>query len=105
MWDDARCILRQNVYTLHKANNKDDNNNVIKKEAEKIFKDKDRTTEIQRMCNVKIKVVPAIIEITGIISKHFRKYLSNIPGKRDTKEVQKNSESSHVKVKKVHYGK
>ena len=32
--------------------------NVIKKEAEKILKYKDLTIEIQRMCNVKTKVIP-----------------------------------------------
>ena len=35
--------------------------NVIKKEAEKILKYKDLTTEIQHMWNVKIKVIPVII--------------------------------------------
>jgi len=63
--------------------------NVIKKEAEKILKYKDLTTEIQRMWNVKIKVIPVIIGATGTISKPFRKYLSNIPGKHEIKELQK----------------
>jgi hypothetical protein len=43
--------------------------NVIKKEAEKIIKYKDHTTEIQRMWNVKTKVIPVIIGATGTISK------------------------------------
>ena len=47
---------------------------VIKKEAEKILKYKDLTTEIQRMCNVKTKVIPVIIGASGTISKSFRKY-------------------------------
>ena len=53
--------------------------NVIKKEAEKILKYKDLTIEIQRMWNVKTKVIPVIIGATGTISKSFRKYVSNIP--------------------------
>jgi hypothetical protein len=63
--------------------------NVIKKEAEKILKYKDLTIEIQCMLNVKIKVIPVIIGATGTISKSFRKYVSNIPGKHGVKELQK----------------
>jgi len=63
--------------------------NVIKKEAEKIIKYKDLTIEIQRMWNVKTKVIPVIIGATGAISKSLRKYVSNIPGKHEVKELQK----------------
>ena len=62
---------------------------MIKKEAEKILKYKDLTIEIQRMWNVKTKVIPVIIGATGTISKAFRKYVSNIPGKHEVKELQK----------------
>ena len=62
---------------------------MIKKEAEKILKYKDLTVEIQRMWNVKTKVIPVIIGATGTISKTFRKYVSNIPGKHEVKELQK----------------
>jgi hypothetical protein len=62
--------------------------NVIKKEAEKIPKYKYLTIEIQRMWNVKTKVIPVIIGATGPISKSFRKYLSTIPGKHEVKELQ-----------------
>jgi len=61
---------------------------VIKKEAEKILKYKDLTIEIQRMWNVKKKVIPVIIGTTGTIAKSFRKYVSSIPGKREVKELQ-----------------
>ena len=64
---------------------------VIKKEAEKILKYKDLTIEIQRMWNVKAKVIPIIIGATGTISKTFRKYVSNIPGNHEVKELQKSA--------------
>ena len=63
--------------------------NVIKKGAEKILKYKDLTIEIQRMWNVKTKVIPVIIRVIGTISKSFRKYVSNIPGNHEVKELQK----------------
>jgi len=63
--------------------------NVIKRGAKKILKYKDLTTEIQRMWNVKTKVIPVIIGATGTISKSFIKYVSNIPGKHEVKELQK----------------
>jgi len=63
--------------------------NVIKKVAEKILKYKDLKIEIQRMWNVKTKVMPVIIGASGTISKIFRKYVSNIPGNHEVKELQK----------------
>jgi hypothetical protein len=63
--------------------------NVIKKEAEKILKYKDFIKEIQHMCNVKAKVIPVLIGATGTISKSLGRYLSNIPGKYEIKEMQK----------------
>jgi hypothetical protein len=63
--------------------------NVIKKEAEKILKYKDLTIEIQRMWTVKARVIPVVTGATGTISKSFRKYVSNIQGNHDVKELQK----------------
>ena len=60
--------------------------NVIEKEAEKILKYKDLTIE---MWNVETKVIPVIKGVTETISKSFRKYASNIPGKHEVKELQK----------------
>jgi hypothetical protein len=62
---------------------------VIKKEAEKILKYKDLTVEIQRMWNVKAKVIPVTIGTSGTISKSFGKYVSDIPGNNDVRELQK----------------
>ena len=63
--------------------------NVIKKEADKVLKYKDLTIETQCMWNVKTKVIPVIIGATGTLSKSFRKYVSNVPGKYEVKELQK----------------
>jgi hypothetical protein len=47
--------------------------NVIKKEAENILKYKDLTTEIQRMWNVKARVISVIIGASGTVSKSLKK--------------------------------
>jgi hypothetical protein len=72
--------------------------NVIKKEAEKIRKYKDLTIEIQRMWNVKTKVIPVITGAIGTIPKSFRRYVSNIPGNREVKELQKTAilDTAHI---------
>jgi len=41
------------------------------------------------MWNVKTKVIPVIIGATVTISKAFRKYMSNIPGGHEVKQLQK----------------
>jgi hypothetical protein len=41
------------------------------------------------MLNVKTKAISVIIGTTGTISKSFRKYVSNIPGSHEVKELQK----------------
>ena len=51
--------------------------------------DDDNNNNKQRMWNVKTKVIPVIIGATGTISKRFRKYVSNIPGNHEVKELQK----------------
>jgi hypothetical protein len=63
--------------------------NLIKKEAAKILKYKDLIIEIQRMWNVRTNVIPIVIGATGTISESFRKYLSNVLGIHEVKELQK----------------
>jgi hypothetical protein len=46
---------------------------VIQKEAD-VLNYKDLTIEIQRIWNVKTRVIPVIIGATGTISNSFRKY-------------------------------
>jgi hypothetical protein len=41
------------------------------------------------MWNVKTNVIPVIFGATGTISELFRKYVSNIPGNHEVKELQK----------------
>jgi hypothetical protein len=41
------------------------------------------------MWNVKTKVIRVIICATGTISNSFRKYVSNMPGNHEVKELQK----------------
>ena len=62
---------------------------MIKKEAQNILKYKDIIIEIQRIWNVKAKVIPVITGATGTISKSLRQYLSNTPGEHEIKDVLK----------------
>jgi hypothetical protein len=43
--------------------------NMLMKEVENILKYKDLVTKIQRVWNVKVKVIPVLIWVTGTISK------------------------------------
>jgi len=71
---------------------------VIKIEAEKILKYKDLTIEIQRMWNVKTRVIPVITAETGTIPKSSTKYVSDIAGNHDVKELQKTAilDTAHI---------
>jgi hypothetical protein len=71
---------------------------MLLKKTEKILKYKDLTIEIQRMWNIKTKVIPVIIGVTGSISKSFRKYVSNIRVKHEVKELQKTAtlDTAHI---------
>jgi enolase len=72
--------------------------NVIKIEVEKTLKYIDLTIEIQHTWNVRTKVIPVITGATRNISKSFTKYMSNIPGKHEVKELQKTAilGTSHI---------
>jgi hypothetical protein len=74
MWDcyKKQIIVKYALHVLDSYNNNNNNNN-----------------NKQRMWNVKTRVTPVAIGATGTISKSFRKYVSNIPGNHDVKELQK----------------
>ena len=92
------CIV--NITTEHSYRPIDVDNMVlvIIIEADKIVKYKDLTIGIQGMWNVITKVIPVIIGATGTFSKSFRKYVGNIPGKHEVKELQKTATlgSAHI---------
>jgi hypothetical protein len=67
-------------YAAAFCNNNNNNNN---------NNNKDVTIEIQRMWNVKTRVITVIIGATETISKSLRKYVSNIPGNHEVRELQK----------------
>jgi hypothetical protein len=75
--------------------------NVIKKEAENILKYKELATEIQRMWNVKTRVIPVIIGAAGTISKSSIKYVSSIPRSHEVIELQKTAilGTAHIRRK------
>ena len=62
--------------------------NVIKKEAEKILKYKDLALEIQRIWNVKVKVIPVIIGTTRTVPESLRQHLRNMAAKHAIGELQ-----------------
>ena len=53
--------------------------NVVRKEAEKKLKYKSLCIEIQRMWNLKCKIVPVITGATGIVTEGVRKNLETMP--------------------------
>jgi len=65
------------------------------------------------MWNVKTKVIPVTTGANETTSKSFRKYLSNIPGEHNVKELQKKPYwalhtyfgSTNVKVHNTEHGK
>ena len=68
----------------------DRDRNVMKKEAEKILKYKDRITEIRRMWNVRATLIPVTI-----------RYLRNKPGKHEIEELKKTAilGTAHILLK------
>jgi hypothetical protein len=50
------------------------------------------------MWKVKTRVLPVIIGATGTISESFRKYVNNIPGNHEVKELQKNCHIGHSHI-------
>ena len=63
--------------------------NLVNKGAEKILNYTDLIIEIQRLWNVKAKVIPVKRGASRTISKSLRKYLNNITGENDIKELPK----------------
>jgi len=71
MYVNRRCIFRRQKCDQERSR--------------KVPNFKDLTNEIKRIWNVKTKETGT----TGAISKLFRKYLRNLSGKQEIKEIQK----------------
>ena len=76
--------------------------NVVQKEVEKKLKYKSLCIEIQRMWNLKCKIVPVIIGAIGIVTKGLRQNVEGVPGKHSIDSLQKTTilETSHI-IQKV----
>ena len=76
--------------------------NIVQKEAEKKLKYKSFCIEIQRMWNLKCKIVPVIIGATGIVTRTLRKNLETVPGKHSIDILKKTAilGTSHI-IRKV----
>ena len=76
--------------------------NVVQKEAEKKLKYKNLRIEIQRMWNLKCKIIPVITGATGIVTRSLRKNLEAVPGKHSIDSLQKTAMlgTSHI-IRKV----
>ena len=76
--------------------------NVVQKEAETTLNYKSLCKEIQRMLNMKCKIISVIIGATGIVTKGLKKNLEAVPGKHSIDTLQKTAirGTSHI-IRKV----
>ena len=76
--------------------------NIVQREAEKKLKYKGLCTEIQRMWNLKCRIIPVIIVVTGIVTRSLGKNLEAVPGKHSIDLLQKTAilGTSHI-IRKV----
>jgi hypothetical protein len=76
--------------------------NFVQKKAENKLKYKSLCIEIQRMWNLKSKIIPVITGATGIVTRSLRKNLEVVPGKHSIDSIQKTAilGTSHI-IRKV----
>ena len=63
--------------------------NTSTKVSEKICKCKDLETEITKMWQMKTEIIPVVIGALGMVKKGSEKFISEIPGNVNPKEIQK----------------
>ena len=76
--------------------------NVVQKEAETKLNYKSLCIEIQRMWNMKCKIISVVTGATGIVTKGLKKNLEAVPGKHSIDSLQKTAVlgTSHI-IRKV----
>jgi hypothetical protein len=75
--------------------------NVMQKKAGKKTKYKSLFIAIQRMMNLKCKIIPVITGATGIVTKFKKKGLETVPGKHSADSLHKTAvlATSHIILK------
>ena len=63
--------------------------NISSKEFDKLSKNKDLETEIQKMWKLRASTVPVIVGALGMIKKGTEHHISTIPGDSSLQEIQK----------------
>ena len=61
--------------------------NAVQKEAEKKLKYKSLCIAIQRMWNMKCRIIPVIIGAIGIVTRSLRKNLEAVPGRHSLQKT------------------
>ena len=71
---------------------------INEKEREKIEKYQDLRLEIQRMWDVKAKVVPVVVGALGAVTNNLESYLGQIPGNHEVRPLIKTAllGSAHI---------
>ena len=72
--------------------------NIRKKEHENLEKDQGLKEELERMCGVKVSLVPVVIRSLGAVTPKLREWLQQIPGITSKASVQRRATPRTAKI-------